>query len=147
MSQRRLLLLNGPNLDRLGSREPELYGSATLAEIEGRAQELAAELGIALDCYQSNHEGELIDRIHRAAEDGVDGILINPGGLGHSSVSLRDALLAAEIPFVELHCSNVHGREEFRRKSVLADVAVGSISGFGAASYELALRAMTGHLA
>jgi 3-dehydroquinate dehydratase-2 len=146
VAKRRLLLLNGPNLDRLGQREPEIYGSTTLAAVEASLSALASELGASLDCFQSNHEGELIDRIHGSVGAGVEGILINPGGLGHGSVSLRDAFLSAEIPFVELHCSNVHAREEFRRHSVLADVAVGSISGFGAASYELALRAILKHL-
>jgi 3-dehydroquinate dehydratase-2 len=146
VAQRRLLLLNGPNLDRLGEREPEIYGSTTLPQIEDKLSALAGELDASLECFQSNHEGELIERIHGGGAAGVEGILINPGGLGHGSISLRDAFLAAELPFVELHCSNIHAREEFRRQSVLSDIAVGSISGFGAASYELALRAILHHL-
>jgi 3-dehydroquinate dehydratase-2 len=142
----RILLINGPNLNLLGRREPELYGAATLSEIEARLQKLAAQLGHEVTAIQSNHEGALIDAIHRAADQGVEFILINPGGYTHSSVALRDALLGVGIPFIEVHVSNVAAREPFRRRSCLADVAVGSIVGLGALGYELALRAAADRL-
>jgi 3-dehydroquinate dehydratase-2 len=143
----RFLLINGPNLNLLGKREPELYGRVSLSEIEARLQKLAAQLGHQLDAMQSNHEGALIDAIHRAGGQGVDFILINPGGLTHSSVSLRDALLGVGIPFIEVHLSNVAAREPFRRRSFFADIAVGSVVGLGAQGYELALRGAAAHLA
>ncbi|AHE99420.1 type II 3-dehydroquinate dehydratase [Thioalkalivibrio paradoxus] len=136
-----LLLLNGPNLNLLGSREPERYGSTTLAELETSLQARAAQAGHRLLCFQSNHEGELIDRIHAARSGGVAHIVINPGGLTHTSVSLRDALLAVAIPFIEIHVSNVHAREPFRRHSYLSDVASGTITGLGVTGYRLALDA------
>lgn len=136
-----LLLLNGPNLNLLGAREPEIYGADTLADIERRLQGLAGSLGCRLDSFQSNAEHELIERIHKAFRDAVDFILINPGAYTHTSVALRDAFLATRLPFIELHMSNVHARESFRRHSYLADVARGVICGFGAHSYELALTA------
>ncbi len=142
----RLLVLHGPNLDLLAKREPSVYGNVSLAEIETALESLARELGVEIESFQSNHEGALLDRIRDAAASGIDGYMINPGGLGHTSVSLRDALLAAGLPFVELHCSNIAARESFRRRSLLTDVAVGVVSGFGAASYTLALRALVGHL-
>ena len=141
----RVLLLNGPNLNLLGLREPGLYGADTLAEIEQRLGSQAAELGVQLSCFQSNHEGALVDRIHQARGE-VDGILINAGALTHTSVALRDALLGVAIPFVELHLSNVHAREAFRHTSYLADKAIGVISGFGPASYELALQGLVTRL-
>ncbi len=134
-----ILVLHGPNLNLLGTREPETYGSTTLAEIEDRLQTLAA--GHRLDCFQSNTEGALIDRIHQAGREGVDFILINPAALTHTSIALRDALLGVGIPFFEIHLSNVFAREAFRHHSYLSDVAVGVISGFGAQGYELALAA------
>src|SRR5262245_43063130 len=137
----RILLLNGPNLNLLGQREPTLYGRRTLAEIEAGLSALAAELGHELRSFQSNHEGALIDAIHRAGVDGVGFIIINPGGLTHSSIALRDALTGVRVPFIEVHISNVAAREPFRRQSFLADVAVGSVIGLGTAGYELALRA------
>jgi 3-dehydroquinate dehydratase-2 len=137
----RVLLLNGPNLNLLGLREPGLYGADTLAEIEQRLGGQAAERGVELACFQSNHEGALVDRIHQARGQ-VDGILINAGALTHTSIALRDALLGVAIPFVELHLSNVHAREAFRHNSYLADKAIGVISGFGPASYELALQGL-----
>ena len=137
----RLLLLNGPNLNLLGSREPGLYGAQTLEQIEASLAQQAQGLGVELTCFQSNHEGELVDRIH-AARGQVDGILINAGALTHSSIALRDALLGVAIPFVELHLSNVHAREPFRHHSHLADKALGVICGFGAASYGLALQGL-----
>jgi len=134
-----LLLLNGPNLNLLGTREPEVYGSTTLADIERAAQAQAQAAGARLDCFQSNHEGALIDRIHAARNDGVDAILINPGGLTHTSVALRDALAAVAIPFVEVHISNVHQREAFRHHSFLSAIAAGVLCGFGTDGYRLAL--------
>jgi 3-dehydroquinate dehydratase-2 len=143
----RILVLNGPNLNLLGSREPEVYGRTTLEEIGARLQARASAAGHELDFFQSNAEHELVDRVHRAARDGVVWILINPAAFTHTSVALRDALLGAAIPFVELHLSNVAAREDFRRHSYLSDVAVGVISGFGAQSYELALDAALSRIA
>ena len=136
-----LLLLNGPNLNLLGQREPGLYGADTLEAIEQRLSAEAGDLGVALTCFQSNHEGALVDRIHQARGQ-VDGILINAGAFTHTSVALRDALLGVAIPYVELHLSNVHAREAFRHHSYLADQALGVISGFGPASYSLALQGL-----
>lgn len=141
----RVLLLNGPNLNLLGQREPGLYGAQTLAQIEADLTRQAAELGAELACFQSNHEGALVDRIH-AARGQADGILINAGALTHSSIALRDALLGVAIPYVELHLSNVHAREPFRHQSFLADKAVGVICGFGATSYALALQGLLARL-
>ncbi|MFZ9566593.1 MAG: type II 3-dehydroquinate dehydratase [Vulcanococcus sp.] len=141
----RVLLLNGPNLNLLGQREPGLYGADTLEVIEQRLVAQAAERGVELICFQSNHEGALVDRIHQA-RGAVDGILINAGALTHTSIALRDALLGVAIPFVELHLSNVHAREAFRHTSYLADKALGVISGFGPASYELALQGLLARL-
>lgn len=136
-----LLLLNGPNLNLLGTREPDVYGADTLTDIERRLQRLATDLSCTLDCFQSNAEHELIERIHRAFREAVDFILINPGAYTHTSIALRDALLATRIPFIELHLSNVHAREPFRRHSYLSDIARGVICGLGAQGYELALTA------
>jgi 3-dehydroquinate dehydratase-2 len=138
----KILVLHGPNLDRLGKREPEVYGRTTLADIDTRLVALGAELGAVVETFQSAWEGALIDRIHAATDSGVRGFLINPGGLTHTSVALRDALLASGRPFVEVHLSNVHAREPFRRHSYLSDVAVGVVTGFGARSYELGLRGL-----
>ena len=137
----RILLLNGPNLNLLGTREPAVYGHRTLAEIEAGLQKLASDLGHELRNFQSNHEGALIDAIQQAGTEGVGYILINPGGLTHSSVALRDALTGVRIPFIEIHISNIAAREMFRRRSLLAEVAVGSVTGLGTFGYELALRA------
>ena len=136
-----ILLLNGPNLNLLGQREPERYGHATLADIEADLENRAHEAGIRLNCFQSNHEGALIDRIHAAPGEDVRRILINPGGLTHTSVSLRDALLATAIPFIEIHITNIHARETFRHHSYLADIASGTIAGLGTTGYRLALDA------
>ena len=139
-----LLVLHGPNLNRLGQREPEISGSWTLEEVDASLKHLAVELGVSVDSYQSNHEGELIDRIQES--DHVDGFLVNAGGLTHSSVSLRDALTGTARPFVEVHCSNLAAREEFRHNSLLAPVAIGTIQGFGPESYRLGLRALAAAL-
>ena len=144
----KLLLLNGPNLNLLGTREPGVYGSITLAAIEQRCVELARELGPhELACFQSNAEHALIERIHAARQDGVAFIVINPAAFTHTSVALRDALLGVSIPFIELHLSNVFAREPFRHHSYLSDIAVGIISGLGAHGYELAVRAADHYLA
>ena len=135
------LLINGPNLNLLGSREPEVYGATRLEDIETRCTELAAELGHSLSCYQSNAEHELIDRVQQAAADGVDFIILNPGAFTHTSVALRDALLAVRIPFIEIHLSNTFAREEFRHHSYFSDIANSCLFGFGAFGYELALQA------
>ncbi len=139
-------VVHGPNLNLLGAREPDKYGVATLDEINASLAVLAAELGATVDCVQSNHEGTLIDAIH-AGRGRWAGVLINPGGLTHSSVALRDALLAVGLPFVEVHLSNVHAREPFRRHSYFSDVATGVVSGFGAVSYTLGLRGLVARLA
>lgn len=136
-----LLLLNGPNLNLLGSREPDIYGEDTLVDIERRLEVQAEALGCRLNCFQSNAEHELIERIHAAFREAVDFILINPGAYTHTSVALRDAFLATRIPFIELHLSNVHAREPFRRQSYLSDIARGVICGLGVLGYELALTA------
>ena len=143
----RFLLLNGPNLNLLGSREPETYGRQTLAQIEQRAQQLAQELGHELHCAQSNAEHELIDLVQRAGTDSTRFIILNPGAFTHTSVALRDALLAVGLPFIEVHLSNTAAREDFRHHSYLADIAVGSIVGLGALGYEFAVRAAAARMA
>lgn len=134
-----ILVLNGPNLNLLGSREPAVYGASTLAQIEVELRELAAARGVSVDCFQSNHEGVLIDRVHAARADGTSAIIINPGAFTHTSVALRDALAAVAIPFIEVHLSNVHRREAFRHQSYFSDLAEGVILGLGAAGYRYAL--------
>ncbi|MCY4130630.1 MAG: type II 3-dehydroquinate dehydratase [Gammaproteobacteria bacterium] len=143
---KKILLLNGPNLNLLGTREPDIYGAETLADIVAHLENVADQLDVSLISFQSNIEGELIDKVQSARSEGVDFILINPGAFTHTSVALRDAFLAVEIPMIELHLSNVHAREEFRKNSYLADIAVGTLAGFGSYSYELALRAAVNHL-
>ncbi|EAR08951.1 type II 3-dehydroquinate dehydratase [Reinekea blandensis] len=142
----KLLLLNGPNLNLLGQREPDIYGHETLSDIERNAQEKAATLGHQLDYLQSNHEGVLVDRIHQTLTDGTDMILFNPGAFTHTSIALRDALAGVKRPFIELHLSNVHAREDFRHHSYLAPLAVGVIAGFGSNSYALAIEAADHYL-
>ncbi len=137
----KILLLNGPNLNLLGQREPEVYGHETLADVVGRAEAKAKELGHSLRAMQSNAEHELVDRIHSAKAEKVEIIIFNPGAFTHTSIALRDALLGVEIPFIELHLSNVFAREEFRQHSFLSDIAIGIISGMGPKGYELAVEA------
>lgn len=136
-----VLVLHGPNLNLLGTREPEIYGRTTLADIHAAMADRAKACGVRLESFQSNHEGELIDRVQSAREQGVGFIIINPGGYTHTSVALRDAFAAVAIPFIEVHLSNVHAREPFRRHSYFSDIAVGVIAGLGAQGYELALEA------
>ncbi|MEA5416205.1 type II 3-dehydroquinate dehydratase [Synechococcus sp. BA-132 BA5] len=140
----RLLVLHGPNLNLLGQREPGLYGSSTLAAIDAALEQQAAALGVELVCFQSNHEGALVDRIQQAGS--CHGILINAAAYTHTSVAIRDALLAVAVPFVEVHLSNTHARERFRHRSLLADRALGVICGFGPTSYRLALEGLVAHL-
>ena len=140
-----ILVLHGPNLNLLGRRETGVYGDASLESIQIGLEKIADELGVCLEHYQSNHEGELVDRVQAAAEN-ADGILVNPAAYTHSSIALRDAFLAVNLPFVEVHLSNVHAREEFRQRSLMADLAVGSVVGFGPSSYFLGLRALVEHL-
>ncbi|MEM1434487.1 MAG: type II 3-dehydroquinate dehydratase [Pseudomonadota bacterium] len=138
----RFRVLHGPNLNLLGQREPEIYGSATLADIDAALAQQAGAAGHQLDCLQSNAEAELIDAIHALPKLGVRGLVINPGAFTHTSIALRDALLGVAVPFIEVHLSNVHAREAFRQHSYLSDVAVGVITGLGAAGYGYALAAL-----
>ena len=136
-----LLLINGPNLNLLGSREPDVYGAERLEDIEARCAEIATSLGHTLQCFQSNAEHELIDRVQQAARDDVAFIILNPGAFTHTSIALRDALLAVRIPFIEIHLSNTFAREEFRHNSYFSDIASSCLFGFGAYGYELAVQA------
>jgi len=142
----RVLVLHGPNLNLVGTREPGIYGRETLADIEGALGELARELGVALETFQSNSEGALVDRI-QAARGSADAIVLNAGAYTHTSVAIRDALLATALPVIEVHLSNTYKRESFRHRSLIADIAVGQITGFGANSYMLGLRAAADILA
>jgi len=136
---KRIRVLNGPNLNLLGTREPELYGHQTLTEINKQLEKEAAAYDIELDFYQSNHEGDIIDRIHEAYHAGYDGIIINPGAFTHYSYAIRDAISSVNIPTIEVHLSNIHSREEFRTKSVIAPACIGQICGMGADGYSAAL--------
>jgi 3-dehydroquinate dehydratase II len=140
-----ILVLHGPNLNLLGSREPGIYGVSTLAQIDAQLVELGESLNTQVECYQSNHEGSLVDTIH-IARDRHDAIVINAGAYTHTSIAIRDAIAAVQIPTVEVHLSNIHKREEFRHHSYLAAVVIGQISGFGAHSYQLGLQAAIAHL-
>ncbi|RLA16876.1 MAG: type II 3-dehydroquinate dehydratase [Gammaproteobacteria bacterium] len=141
-----LLLLNGPNLNLLGQREPKHYGATTLNTIEESCTKIATNAGHSLDCFQSNSEGALIDKIHTASLEGAAFILFNPGGFTHTSVALRDALAAVEIPFIEVHLSNTHAREPFRKHSYFSDLATGVVIGLGATGYDLAMQAAVARL-
>ena len=143
----KLLVLHGPNLNLLGSREPEVYGRDTLADIDAQLASQAQAAGHALESFQSNAEHALVERVQQARDKGIDWILINPAAFTHTSIALRDALAAVAIPFIEVHLSNVHAREPFRRHSYLSDLAVGVVCGFGADSYALALQAALRRLA
>ncbi|MDR1237303.1 MAG: type II 3-dehydroquinate dehydratase [Propionibacteriaceae bacterium] len=134
-----VLVINGPNLNALGSREPEIYGSTTLADLEAGLVAQGAAAGLEVGTFQSNHEGEIIDRLYQAQQDGAKFVIINPGALTHTSLALRDAFASVRIPFIEVHISNVHAREEFRRHSYLSDLAVGVMAGFGGYGYTMAL--------
>lgn len=138
----KLMCLNGPNLNRLGKREPEIYGKETLADVQVKLEQLAAQFDATVDFRQSNHEGVLVDWIHEAADTGVQGIVFNPGAYTHTSVALRDAIASVDVPVIEVHISNIHKREAFRHHSYLAPECVGQIAGLGTKGYELALRAL-----
>lgn len=142
-----ILVLHGPNLNLLGTREPAIYGHTTLADVHAMMETRARASGVRLESFQSNHEGELIDRVQSAREQSVGFIVINPAGYTHTSVALRDALVAVAIPFIEVHLSNIHGREPFRRHSYFSDIASGVIAGLGAQGYMLALEAALARLA
>ena len=142
MPLRAALVLHGPNLNLLGTREPAIYGRATLADVDKLIRDHARDVGVRVDCRQSNLEGQLVDWLQRAAAEGFGGVVMNPGALTHYSIALRDAVAAIPVPVVEVHLSNVHGREEFRRHSVIAPVARGQVAGFGPLSYLLGLDAL-----
>jgi 3-dehydroquinate dehydratase II len=139
---KKIFLLNGPNLNRLGKREPGIYGVKTLKDLEEKMVSLGAEANIEVICFQSNHEGALIDKLHEAEDTGVDGIIFNPGAFTHYSYAIRDAIAGINCPVIEVHISNVYQREEFRHKSVIAPVSKGQIAGLGMLGYELALEAL-----
>jgi len=141
----RILVLHGPNLNLLGTREPGIYGTLTLAEIDARLVALGTELGATVTCWQSNHEGALVDRIQQARQDGTEFIIVNAAAYTHTSVALRDALAGVGLPFVEVHLSNIHKREPFRHHSYLAELAIGQIAGLGVDGYEAALRYAVRH--
>ena len=144
-AMKKIAVLNGPNLNRLGKREPEIYGSKTLDDLEVQLQATARELACDLEFFQSNHEGQLIDKITELAESDFHGLIINPGGLTHTSVALRDAIAGSNIPTVEVHISNIHKREDFRQKSVTSGACIGSIAGLGFKGYSLAIGFLAGN--
>lgn len=137
----KVLVLNGPNLNRLGKREPGIYGAETLQDIENRLLKVSRDHLVDLSFYQSNVEGHLIDKIHEAQDSGIDGIIFNPGAYTHTSIALRDAVASVDVPVIEIHISNIHSREPFRHTSVIAPVCIGQLTGFGTNGYELALQA------
>lgn len=137
----KVLVLNGPNLNRLGKREPGIYGAETLQDVEDRLRKIAGEKLVDISFYQSNTEGHLIDKIHEAQDNGMDGIIFNPGAYTHTSIALRDAVASVDVPVIEIHISNIHSREPFRQTSVIAPVCAGQLSGLGTNGYELALQA------
>lgn len=139
---KKILVLNGPNLNRLGSREPSVYGTTTLDELNAVLKECAEAAGVQLVCLQTNHEGEFINAIHHAADEGVDYLIVNAAALTHTSIAIRDAFIACKLPFIEVHISNIYARETFRHHSYLSDIAEGIICGFGVKSYYLALQAI-----
>ena len=141
-----ILVIQGPNLNLLGTREPEVYGKTSMEDIHNKLGTISKSNAVELSTFQSNHEGELIDCVQKAKQDGVNFIIINPGAFTHTSVALRDALAGVAIPFIEVHLSNIHRREEFRKHSYLSDIAIGVICGLGAIGYELALEAAIAHL-
>ncbi|MDP2751964.1 MAG: type II 3-dehydroquinate dehydratase [Rhodocyclaceae bacterium] len=143
----RILVLHGPNLNLLGRREPEIYGTASLADIHTAMEARARVVGVQIESFQSNSEGELIDRVQVASEEGIEFIILNPAGYTHTSVALRDAMLAVAIPFIEVHLSNIHARESFRKHSYFSDIAVGVICGFGPSGYEIALETALARIA
>jgi len=138
----KILIIHGPNLNMLGKREPDIYGSRTLGNIMQGLEMEAKGIGLKLESYQSNHEGDLVDQVHRAGNEGFSGIILNPGGYTHTSIALRDAISGVGLPTIEVHLSNIHARETFRHHSFIAPVAVGQICGFGADGYSLALKAI-----
>lgn len=142
----KILLINGPNLNLLGTREPAKYGHTTLPQVEAMVREAGQALGVEVACFQSNHEGGIVDRIHAARSEGVAGVVINPGAYTHTSVAIRDAFAGTAIPFAEIHVSNVHAREPFRHHSYLSEIAAGIVVGFGVEGYVLALRGLVTRL-
>ncbi|MCD6570406.1 MAG: type II 3-dehydroquinate dehydratase [Deltaproteobacteria bacterium] len=138
----KVLVINGPNLNMLGKREVGIYGNTTLGEIETLVRKRALELGVEVELFQSNHEGQIIDEIHSALKEDIDGIVINPGGYTHTSVAIRDALLSVDRPFIEIHISNIANRETFRQESLFSDIAIGTISGLGPLGYVFGLEAL-----
>ena len=139
---RSVLVLHGPNLNMLGTREPDIYGNETLSEVDARLQSFGADVGLHIETFQSNHEGVLIDRIQQAKSAGFSALVINPGGYTHTSVALRDAIAGVGLPTIEVHLSNIHAREKFRHHSYIAPVAIGQICGMGTIGYELAIRGL-----
>lgn len=139
------MVINGPNLNLLGKREPNVYGIQTLKDLNNRLLQVASQLGIEVSFYQSNHEGDIIDQLHQSAEEQLIGIILNPGAFTHYSYAIRDAIAGIDLPVIEVHISNVHARESFRRQSVIAPVSLGQVAGFGFYGYEMAMHALLAH--